>query len=321
MPKVFVTGRIAENGLHLLRQKGFTVEVHKSTDDLTDSELKKVFSEYDAVISMVNNKLDGEIIGRASANLKIISNYAVGVDNIDVEAAKQKGIIVTNTPGVANESVAEHVFALIFACSKSIIGADKFVREGKYQKWDPNLYLSHQTWGQTIGIIGLGRIGTFVGQIAYGGFRMKVMYFDMRRAEDFELICEARYGTVDEILREADIVTLHVPLTDKTRHMIGRDELKKMKDSAILINTSRGPVVEEEALVWALKEKEIAAAGLDVFEFEPKISKELLKLDNVVVTPHIASATYETREQMSKIAAQNIIDVFDGKEPVGLVRS
>ncbi len=321
MPKVFVTGLIAENGLHILRQKGFTIEVNKSGKDLSAVELKKVFGEHDAVISMVNNKLDGEIIGSASTNFKIISNYAVGVDNIDVEAAKQKGIIVTNTPGVANESVAEHVFALIFACSKSIIGADKFVREGKYQKWDPNLYLSHQTWGQTIGIIGLGRIGTFVGQIAYGGFRMKVMYFDVRRAEDFELICEARYGTVDEILREADIVTLHVPLTDKTRHMIGRDELKKMKDSAILINTSRGPVVEEEALVWALKEKEIAAAGLDVFEFEPKISKELLKLDNVVVTPHIASATFETREAMSKIAAQNIIDVFEGKEPIGLVRS
>ncbi len=321
MPKVFITGLVAENGLHLLRQKGFSAEVHKSANDLTDLELRKILSEYDAIISMVNNKLDSEIIGRASAKLKIISNYAVGVDNIDVGAAKQKGIIVTNTPGVANESVAEHVFALIFACSKSIIGADRFVREGKYQKWDPNLFLSHQAWGQTIGIIGLGRIGTFVGQIAYGGFRMKVMYFDVRRAEDFELICEARYGTVDEILKEADIVTLHVPLTDKTRHMIGRNELKKMKNSAILINTSRGPVVEEEALVWALKEKEIAAAGLDVFEFEPKISKDLLKLDNVVVTPHIASATYETREQMSKIAAQNIIDVFEGKEPMGLVRS
>lgn len=321
MPKVFVTGLIAENGLHLLRQKGFTIEVNKSGKDLSAGELKKIFGEYDAVISMVNNKLDGEIIGSASASLKLISNYAVGVDNIDVAAAKQKGIIVTNTPGVASESVAEHVFALIFACSKSLIPADRFVRDGKYVRWDPNLFLSHQTWGQTIGIIGLGRIGTFVGQIAYGGFRMNVMYFDMRRAEDFELICEARYGTIDEILKEADIISLHVPLTEKTRHMIGRSELKKMKNSAILINTSRGPVVEEEALVSALKEKEIAAAGLDVFEFEPKISKELLRQDNVVVTPHVASATYETREAMSKIAAQNIIDVFDGKEPMGLVRS
>lgn len=320
MPKVFVTGVISENGLHLLRQKGFTVEVNKSGKDLSAAELKKTFDEYDAVISMVNNKLDNDVIGSASANLKIISNYAVGVDNIDIAAAKQKSIIVTNTPGVANESVAEHVFALIFACSKSLISADRFVREGKYHKWDPNLFLSHQTWGQTIGIIGLGRIGTFVGQIAYGGFRMNVMYFDVRRAEDFELICEARYGTVEEILKVADIVTLHVPLTDKTRHMIGREELKRMKNSAILINTSRGPVVEEDALVWALKQNEIAAAGLDVFEFEPKISKELLNLENVVVTPHIASATFETRESMSKIAAQNIIDVFEGKEPMGLVR-
>lgn len=321
MPKVFVTGLISENGLHLLRQKGFAIEVNKSGKDLKIAELKKVFGEYDAVITMVNNKLDDEIIGSSSVNLKIISNYAVGTDNIDLAAAGKKGIIVTNTPGVANESVAEHVFALIFACSKSIIPADRFVREGKYLRWDPNLFLSHQTWGQTIGVIGLGRIGTFVGQIAYGGFRMNVMYFDMKRAEDFELICEARFATVDEILKEADIVTLHVPLTEKTKHMIGRDELKKMKNSAILINTSRGPVVEENALVWALREKEIAAAGLDVFEFEPKISKELLKLENVVVTPHIASATYETREEMSRIAAQNIIDVFEGKEPMGLVRS
>lgn len=320
MPKVFVTGIVSENGLNLLRQKGFSIDINNSSEDLTAGELKKIFGEYDAIISMVNNKLDSEVVNSASSKLKIISNYAVGYDNIDLAAAKQKGIIVTNTPGVANESVAEHVFALIFACNKSIINADRFVREGKYQRWDPNLFLSHQVWGQTIGIIGLGRIGTFVGQIAYGGFRMNVLYFDMKHAEDFELICEARYATVAEILEQADIVTLHVPLTDKTMHMIGRGELKKMKNSAILINTSRGPVVEEEALVWALKQKEIAAAGLDVFEFEPKISKELLTLENVVVTPHIASATYETRNTMSKIAAQNIIDVFEGKEPTGLVR-
>ncbi len=321
MPKVFVTGVIPDIGLELLRKKGFSVEVNDSGKDLTKEGLKKVLSEYDAVIPLVNDKLDSEVLKAASPKLKLIANYAVGYDNIDLSAASQKGIVVCNTPGVANESVAEHVFALIFACNKSIIDADKFVREGKYKRWDPNLFLSHQVWGQTIGVIGLGRIGTFVGQIAYGGFRMNVMYYDVKRAEDFELICEARYSTVHEILKEADVVTLHVPLTEKTRHMIGRDELKTMKKSAILINTSRGPVVEEKALVWALKEKVIASAGLDVFEFEPEISKELLALDNIVVTPHIASATFETRETMSRIAAQNVIDVFEGRTPMGLVKT
>jgi len=320
MPKVFVTGLIPDVGILLLRRKGFSVDVNDSGRDLTKDGLKKILKEYDAVISLVNDKLDSNILGAASLKLKVLANYAVGYDNIDLSAASQKGIIVCNTPGVANESVAEHVFALIFACNKSTITTDKFVRDGKYKRWDPNLFLSHQVWGQTIGVIGLGRIGTFVGQIAYGGFRMSVMYFDIKRAEDFELICEARYATVSEILKEADIVTLHVPLTEKTKHMIGRDQLKIMKKSAILINTSRGPVVEEKALTWALREKVIAAAGLDVFEFEPDVSRELLKLENVVVTPHIASATYETRETMSRIAAQNIIDVFEGRTPQGLVK-
>ncbi len=320
MPRVFITGVIPDVGISALHQKGFTVDINKTGKDLSASELKKAFEEYDAIIPFVNNKIDRDLIKSASSNLKVIANYAVGFDNIDVTAANEKGIVVCNTPGVANESVAEHVFALIFACNKSIIPADKFVRDGKYKRWDPNLFLSHQVWGQTIGIIGLGRIGTFVGQIAYGGFRMNVLYYDIKRAEDFELICEARYAAVNDILKEADIVTLHVPLNEKTQHMIGRDELRNMKKTAILINTSRGPVVEEKALVWALKEKVIAAAGLDVFEFEPVISKELLELDNVVVTPHVASATYETRETMSRIVAQNIIDVFEGGTPQGLVK-
>lgn len=320
MPKVFVTGIIPDVGIELLKHNGFEVDVNKSGIDLNNRELKKALEEYDAIIPFVGDKLDKDTLNSASKNLKVIANYAVGFDNIDLPVAKEKGIIVCNTPGVANESVAEHVFALVFACNKSLIPADRFVREGKYKRWDPNLFLSHQVWGQTIGIIGLGRIGTFVGQIAYGGFRMNVMYFDIKRAEDFELICEARYATVDEILQEADIVTLHVPLTEKTKHMISSDQFKKMKKTAILINTSRGPVVEEGALVEALRQKQIAAAGLDVFEFEPTISKGLLELENVVVTPHVASATYETRDTMSRIAAQNVIDVFSGKEPQGLVK-
>lgn len=228
--------------------------------------------------------------------------------------------MVTNTPGVASESVAEFTFMLIFACAKKLIEADKFVRLGKYQQWDPMAFLSLQIWGKTIGIIGLGKIGTYVGQIAYGGLRMKILYYDVMRSEDFEILTEAQFVTIDQLLAEADIITIHCPLTPKTHHLIGKAQFEMMKSSVIFVNTARGSIVEESALVDALKNNKIAVAGLDVFEFEPQISDGLMRLPNVVLTPHIASATVETREAMSKIAAENIIAVFEGREPVGLVR-
>ncbi len=321
MLKVYVTGKIQDNGIELLKQKGFKIDLNLTGKDLTREELKDIFSSYEAIISMPANNVDGDLVSTASKNLKVIANYAVGFDNIDVSAAKKRGIIVCNTPGVANESVAEHTFAMIFALNKQLKVADRFVREGNFKQWDPNAFLSHQLWGQTIGIIGLGRIGTFVGQIAYGGFRMNILYYDISRSEDFELLCEARYTDIRSLLGLSDIVTLHVPLTADTRRMISTAEFKLMKKSAILINTSRGPIVDEKALIWALKEKEIAAAGLDVYEHEPEVSAELIKLSNVILTPHTASATFETREKMSEICAKNIIDVFEGREPVGLVKS
>lgn len=320
MSKVYITGKIAQNGITLLRNKGFEVDINLGQKDLSSGELEEVFSKYNAVLTMLTNRVDASLISKSSDKLKIISNYAVGFDNIDIDAASKKHIAVCNTPGVASESVAEHTFALILALNKQIKAEDNFVQAGKYKQWDPGAFLSHQVWGQTIGIIGCGRIGTFVGQIAYGGFKMNVLYFDIRRAEDFELLCEARYAQVDDILKEADIITLHVPLDAKTRHLIGKRELKLMKNSAILINTARGAIVDEEALVWALKEGEIAACGLDVFEHEPAVAEELTKMENVILTPHVAAATVETREKMSEIAAQNIIDVFEGKEPAGLVK-
>jgi len=320
MPKVYITDKIPKNGVSVLLNHGFEVKTNDLGDDLSANDLKKIFSTFDAVITMVSNKIDEKIIKSASRNLKIIVNYAVGYDNIDLEEAKKKKIVVASTPGVASESVAEHTFSLILALNKQLFSTDKFVREGRFTKFDPNLFLSRQLWGQTIGIIGLGRIGTFVAQIAYGGFKMQILYFDTKRAEDFELIYEAKLCDVDTILQEADIVTLHVPLSKNTRHLISREKLKLMKNSAILINTTRGPVVSEDALVWALKSGEIAGAGLDVFENEPYISADLLHLENVILTPHIASATIETREKMSQIAAQNIIDVFEGREPMGLVK-
>lgn len=320
MVKIYITGKIHDRGIYLLKKQGYQTDSNLTGKDLSNSQLEEVFSEYDGVITMITNTIDAKLLSKASKNLKVISNFAVGYDNIDVDAASKKKIIVCNTPGVASESVAEHTFAMIFALSKQLIKANQFVLDGKYKKWDPNAFLNHQLWGQTIGIIGLGRIGTFVGQIAYGGFRMKILYHDLVRAEDFEMLTEAEHCGLDQILKEADIVTIHLPLTTSTKHLIGRGELKKMKNSAMLINTARGPIVDEEALVLALEEGKIAAAGLDVFEFEPKFSKELADMDNVILTPHMGSATFETREKTSEIAAQNIIDVFEGKEPIGLVK-
>ena len=321
MPKIYVADLIPQNGLKLLREKQFEVDVNESGKSLTKDQLKNIFAKYDGVLTSIPDKIDSEVIRSASKNLKIIANYAVGFDNIDVLEANRHNIIVTNTPGVASESVAEHVFALILACAKKLVEADKYVRLGKFQRWDPLAFISPQIWGKTIGIIGLGKIGTFVAQIAFGGFRMKILYFDLERVEDLELIIEAKYSTIPDLLRESDIITLHCPLTEKTRHLISRDEFKMMKKSAILINTSRGPVIDEVALIEALKSGVIAAAGLDVYEHEPNVPEELRTMPNVVLTPHSASATSETRETMSRIAAENIIAVFEGREPYGLVKT
>lgn len=318
MQKVYITGQIEENGLALLKNKGFKVD-GLSKNAVSEAQLKEIFASYDAIITMVSDKIDEDLISHASPKLKIIANYGVGFDNIDVLGAKRKGIVVANTPGVAGESVAEHTFALILACSKHLIEADRYVRQGHYHRWDPKAFLSPQIWGKTLGIIGLGRIGTYVGHIAFGGFKMKVLYSDVNRSEDFEMLTEAKYVPMDTLLAGADVVSLHAPLTPQTKHMIGREQFKKMKNEAIFINTARGPIVDEKALIWALKEKEIAAAGLDVYENEAQIPADLKALSSVVLTPHTASATFETRQQMSEIAAQNVVDVFSGKTPLGLV--
>lgn len=320
MQSVYISGIIPDLGVELLRKRGFMVEINKSGRNLTRDELKEAIAKPEAIMTFIFDRIDEEVLGAASPDLKVVSNFGVGFDNIDVLAATRRGIVVCNTPGVAGESVAEHTFALILALSKKLIAADKFVRSGKYSGFDPTLFLSSQVWGKTIGIVGLGRIGTYVGHMAYGGFKMKILYNDIRRSEDFEMLTEAKFVTLERILKEADFVTLHVPLAESTRHMIGKKELSMMKETSVLINTSRGAVVDQEALIEALSKNEIGGAGLDVYEGEHHMPHELRILGNTVLTPHIASATVETREAMAKIAAQNIIDVFEGKEPFGLVK-
>lgn len=320
MPKVYITCVIPDLAHKLLKKKGFSVKGNDSAGPISKEELKKVLKSYDAVITSVADKIDDEALSHASVNLKIIANYAVGFDNIDVLSAKRKGIVVTNTPDVAGEAVAEHTFALLLACKKRVVEADRYVRVGKFRSFEAMLFVSPQLWGKTIGIVGLGRIGTYVGHIAYGGFKMNILYYDVVRSEDFEMLTEAKFSPLDDLLKKADVVTLHVPLLPTTRHLIGRRELRMMKDEAILVNTSRGAVVDEEALITALSEKWIAAAGLDVYEHEPSVPHALKTLGNVALTPHTASATQECREEMARITAQNIIDVFEGKTPFGLVK-
>lgn len=320
MYKVYITNLIPEEGIKLLERKGFRVDKNTSGKSLSREKLSEIISEYDAIITLISDKIDAEMLREASSNLKIISNFGVGYDNIDVLFAKHKGIVVTNTPGVAGSAVAEHTFALILGLSRKILEADRFIKTGKYKGWDPDLFVSHQIFGETMGIIGLGRIGTCVGQVAFGGFKMKILYNDIIRSEDFEILTGAQMVSLEKLLKDSDIVTLHTPLTAATRHLIGEKELEMMKKEAILINTARGEIVDQEALIEALLKNKILGAGLDVFENEPDIPHTLRVLGNVILTPHVASATYETRAAMGKIAAQNIIDVFEGRNPQGVIR-
>jgi len=316
--KVFVTRKIPEVGIKLLKKNGYTVRVYPKDDVISKAELLKGVKWCDGLLCLLTDKIDKKVIGE-NKNLKVISNYAVGYDNIDVKYATRKGIPVTNTPGVLTNAVAEHAFSLIMAVTRRIVEADKFTRARKYKGWEPLLLLGSELKGKTLGIIGLGRIGIRIAEITAKGMGMNVVYNDIRRNKKFERRYRAKYVSKERLLKSADVITLHVPLLPSTRHMIGVKEFKMMKKGSYLINTSRGPVVDEKALVRALRRKEIAGAALDVFEFEPKLAPGLAKLDNVVLTPHMASATFETRSAMAEIAAKNIIAVIGGKKPPAIV--
>lgn len=309
----------------MLRDKNYEVDINVKDRALTKEELITALHQkpYDAVLCQFTDKIDAEVFD-AAPSAKIFANYAVGFDNVDIKVAKERGMIITNTPDVLTEAVAEHAIALMLALSRRIVEADKFTRAGKYKGLAPMLFLGDSLAGKTVGILGLGRIGARVASIAAKGFDAKVLYYDIKRSEEFEKNFEPgaiEYkNNIDEILKNADFVSVHVPLLDSTRHLINKERLATMKMSVYFVNTSRGPVVDEQALVDALKNKTIKGAALDVFENEPQLAPGLAKLDNVVLTPHIASATEETRAKMSELAAQNIIDAVEGKVPKNLVK-
>jgi glyoxylate reductase len=316
--KVFVTRKILEEGLNMLRER-YDVEVSDYDGVIPREMLLKKVKGVDALLSLLTDNIDAEVMDAAGPNLKIIANYAVGYNNIDVEEATKRGIMVTNTPGVLTETTADFAWTLLMAIARRIVEADKFVREGKFRGWEPMLLLGTDVFGATLGIVGFGRIGQAMARRALG-FNMRVLYYDNSRIdEQIEKELKATFVDLPTLLKESDFVTLHVPLTKQTHHLIGEKELKMMKKDAYLINTARGPVVDEKALVKALKEGWIKGAALDVFENEPEIEPELLKLDNVVLAPHIASASYATRSKMSVMVAENIIKALNGEVPPNLV--
>lgn len=319
--KIYITRKIPDAGIKLLKEKGHEVDVSGKEGVLTREELIKALKskEYDAVLSLLTDKIDGEIFD-AAPSTKIFANYAVGYNNIDVDEAKKRGIVITNTPGVLTDTVAEHTAGLILSITMRIPEGDRFTRANKYKGWEPMLLLGMNLKGKTLGVVGAGRIGSVVAQIMTKGFGMKVIYFDIKKNEEFENATGGEFReSVEEVLKEADVVTLHVPLLDSTRYLINKERLEIMKPSAYLINSSRGPVIDEKALVEVLRDKKIAGAALDVFENEPELSSGLSELENVVLTPHIASATEETRQKMSEMAAQNIIAFLEGKTPPNIV--
>lgn len=323
MPKVFVTRRIPEAGVKKLQGAGYQVEVNPEDRVLKKEELVSQLKKgkYDAVLALLTDKLDAEVFEAAKQSVKIFANMAVGFDNVDAAAAKKAGIMIANTPGVLTDTVAEHTFALMLAIAHRVSEGDRFSRAGKYHGWEPILLLGTDVSKKTLGILGLGRIGSRVAHHAAKGFEMKVLYYDVKRNEDFEKEFSAEFRpTVEEVLKEADFVSIHVPLLTTTHHLINSDRLRLMKPTSYLINTSRGPVVDEKALAAALKKGVIKGAAIDVFENEPKIEPGLLELENVILTPHIASATEETRAKMAELAAENIIAALSGQTPPNLVK-
>jgi lactate dehydrogenase-like 2-hydroxyacid dehydrogenase len=322
MALIYITRHIPEIGINLLRAAGHTVDVSTKDGVLTSAELIKELSQkpYDAVVCLLTDTINKAVFD-AVPTAKIFANYAVGYNNISLPDAVAGGVTITNTPGVLTDTVAEFTVSLMLALVKRIPESDRFTRAGKYVGWAPELFLGTDLKGKTLGILGAGRIGYEVARRAFHGFDMKIIYNDIKPLSVLEKDFKATFkATTEDVLREADVVSIHVPLMPSTEHLINADRLKLMKPTAYLINTSRGPVIDEGALVEALKNGVIRGAGLDVFEHEPELAKGLISLDNVVITPHTASASEETRNKMSEIAAQNVLDFLNGEVPENAIK-
>jgi glyoxylate reductase len=317
-PRVYVARRLPEVALERLRAAA-DVRVWETDDTPPPRDvLLHETADADGLISLLTDPIDGALLD-AAPRLRVVSNYAVGFDNIDVAAATARGVVVTNTPGVLTETVADFAMALMLATARRLVEADRYTRAGRWKSWMPMLLLGPDVHHATLGLVGLGRIGAAVARRARG-FEMTLLYHDVVRREDLEAELGLHYVPLEELLRRADFVSIHTPLLPETRHLIGAPQFALMKPTAILINTARGPIVDQRALYEALRTGRIAGAGLDVFEVEPVAADEpLLRLDNVVVAPHIASASVETRTRMALMAVDNLLAALDGRRPANMV--
>lgn len=317
MFNVFVTRKLPGTGLDKLRSH-CNVTVYPEDRNISKKELLSMIENQDAIISMLSDPIDPEVIS-AGNKLKVIANYAVGFNNINLEAANARNIAVVNTPDVLTDATADLAWTLLMSAARRIIEGDQMTRAGDFMGWAPELLLGVEVYGKTLGIIGAGRIGQAVAERAKG-FAMKTLYHNRNRhSKEIEAKYQMEYVDLDTLLTEADFISLHCPLTPETKYLIDKEELAKMKSTAVIVNTSRGPVINEEALVKALQERTIYAAGLDVFEDEPALKPGLAELSNVVLAPHIASAGMETRDRMVEMVVHDVLAVLQRQRPANLV--
>ncbi|HXF36898.1 MAG TPA: D-glycerate dehydrogenase [Actinomycetota bacterium] len=317
-PSVLVTRTVPEPVLERLRER-CEVDVYESGWAIPREELLRRVAGRDGLLALLTERVDAELLDAAGPRLRIVANYAVGYDNVDVEECTRRGVLVSNTPDVLTETTADLAWALILAAARRVAEGDRFLRSRRRWIWGPLMMLGQDVHGKVLGVVGFGRIGRAVARRA-AGFGMRVRYHSRTRApEEVERELGAERRSLEELLAEADVVSLHCALTPETHHLIGAEELRMMKPTAILVNTARGPVVDEAALAEALARGEILAAGLDVFEREPEVHPRLLELDNVVLVPHLGSATVETRVAMGMVAVDNLLAAFEGRRPPTLV--
>ena len=315
-PSILITKRLFPETVAFLEQHA-DVDYVPTADGLTSAELIARARGKQAIISQFTDSLSGEVIAQLKG-LGMIAHVGVGFDNIDVPAASAHGILVSNTPGVLDDTTADFAFALLLAAARRVREADAFVRSGQWKRWSLELMIGHDIHHRTLGILGMGRIGQAVARRA-AGFSMRVLYHNRTRVASDIASNIASWVSKEELLAESDFLSIHVPLSESTRHAIGEAELRRMKPTAILINTARGPVVDEAALARALSEHWIAAAGLDVFEREPEVHPALLACSNAVLAPHIGSASVDTRLKMTMMAAENALAALTGKRPPNLL--
>lgn len=317
--RILVSRHVFPEAIDILETAG-DLQYNDSSAGLSPKELRAAVQDKQALVCQLTDQIDAVLMD-AGKELRVIANVAVGFDNIDIPAATERGVVVTNTPGVLTDTTADLAFTLMVAAARRICEADRFLRAGRWQQWEIDMMTGHDIHGHTLGIFGLGRIGQGMARRA-SGFDMRVIYHDVARATPEQ---EKEWGIEfvdrDTLFRESDFLSIHVPLVEQTRHAVGKDEFALMKSTAVLVNTSRGPVVDEKALADALEQGQIASAGLDVFEKEPVVEPRLLALENIVVVPHIGSASIKTRTRMCTMAAENTAAVLSGQRPPNPVNS